>query len=434
MFAALTKKFQDLAFTLSKKQSLSEENISEAVRSVRLALLDADVNYSVVSSFIKRVKEKAVGQEKIKGAAAGDQFIKIVHEELVELMGKEEGELKLKKPLGKILLCGLQGSGKTTHAAKLALLLKKKYHKKPLLVALDRQRPAAIEQLEILAKECGVDCFSCPGEKDPLKVAEQALRMEGYDLMIFDTAGRLHVDEELMQQLEKVKSLIDPEEVLFVASSAVGQDAVKTAQIFDQRIGITGSILTMLDGSTRAGAALSIREVTQKPLLFEGVGEKMTDIQVFNPKSMADRILGMGDIINLVRKAEEQFSKEETKEMEEKFLKATFTFDDYLKQMGALRKMGPIKSLLKMIPGAADLPQIEGSEKELAKTEAIILSMTKEERLGKVELIPSRRRRIADGSGVKIEDVNRLIKGFKQMKQMAKQLPKLQKYLGKKRF
>lgn len=427
MFGSLTKKFQELASQLSKEKVLTEKNISEAVRSVRLALLDADVGYGVVSEFIKKVKAKALGSETVKGVSAGDQFIKVVHEELVHLMGSDEAVLQLKKPLAKLLLCGLQGSGKTTHAAKLARMFKEKYGKTPLLVALDLQRPAAILQLETLGRSIGVPVFSLPGEKNPLVVAKEALKQSGYDLLIFDTAGRLHVDRELMEELLQVKKIVEPQEILFIANSASGQDAVKIAKEFDEQIGITGSILTMLDGTTRAGAALSIREITGKPLLFEGVGERVEDLRVFSPTSMADRILGMGDIINLVKKAEEAFSEEENEALEQKLRKATFTFDDYLKQMKAIRKMGSIKGLLKMMPGMDEMPDLDQSEKEFARIEAMILSMTEDERVGKVELVPSRRRRIAKGSGTSMDEVNRLIKGFKQLLKFAKHMPGLKK-------
>ncbi|MBM3193016.1 MAG: signal recognition particle protein [Chlamydiae bacterium] len=427
MFGSLTKKFQELSYALSKEKVLTEKNISDAVRDVRLALLDADVGYTVVSEFIKKVKAKAIGSEGVKGVSAGDQFIKIVHEELVSLMGSDEAHLDVKKPFSKILICGLQGSGKTTHAAKLAKMFKEKFGKKPLLVALDLQRPAAILQLETLGKSIDVPVFSLPNEKNPVVVAKEALKEIEYDLFIFDTAGRLHVDDELMDELNRVKKIVSPNEVIFIANSASGQDAVKIAKEFDEKIGITGSILTMLDGTTRAGAALSIREITKKPLLFEGVGEKLDDFRVFNPVSMADRILGMGDIINLVKKAEEQFSEEENAELEKKLRKSTFTFDDYLKQMKAIQKMGSIKGLLKMMPGMPELPDLDDSEKEFSKIEAMILSMTKEERVGKAELVPARRRRIAKGSGTTIDDVNRLVKGFKELLKFAKLLPGLKK-------
>ncbi len=432
MFGSLTQKFQDLAVRLAGNKKLTEENISEAVRDVRLALLDADVAYGVVSSFIKKVKAKAIGTEALKGAKAGDQFIKIVHDELVSLMGQEEHKISLKHTPTKILLCGLQGSGKTTHAAKLAKYFKEQFSRKPLIVALDLARPAAIEQLRVLGKSIDVDVYAEPDEKNPIKIVKNALKEPGYDLLIFDTAGRLHIDEALMKELCSVKDVIQPHEVIFIANAASGQDAVKTAKEFDEKIGITGSILTMLDGTTRAGAAISIREVTNKPLLFEGVGEKVGDLQEFNPNSMADRILGMGDVINLMKKAETQFSAEENLKMEEKFRKASFTYEDYLKQMAAIKRMGPLKGLLKMMPGMADnMINIEESEKDFATMEAIILSMSKKERNGQAELIPSRKRRIAKGSGTSMDAVNRLVKGFKQLKTMAKGLPGLKKKFGK---
>ncbi len=420
MFGALTQSFQKIVQGLSREKKLTESNITEAVRTARLALLDADVNYSVVSQLIKKVKAEAVGSDKIQGVHAGDQFLKIVHDKLVEVMGGGEAELSLKKNPSKILLCGLQGAGKTTHAAKLANFLKKKRNKNPLLVALDLQRPGAIEQLKILGGQINVPVFSLPNEKNPVRIAKAALLEKGFDVVIFDTAGRLHIDDALMQELSLLKKEIDPEEVLFVANGASGQDAVTTAQEFNQKIGITHSILTMLDGTTRAGAALSIREITGKPLLFEGVGEKIEDLRPFNPVSMADRILGMGDIINLVKKAEEEFSKEEEMDLEKKMRTASFTFEDYLKQMKALKRMGPLQGILKMLPGMSEMPNLGDAEKEFAKAEAMILSMTPKERQGTVELIPSRRKRIAKGSGRSIDEVNRMIKSFKELKHMAK--------------
>ncbi len=435
MFGALTEKFQNLFNSLSGKKTLTEENISEAVREVRLALLDADVNYAVVGRFIKKVKEKCLGDDVLKSISPGKYFTKIVHDELIELMGSQEEPLILKGVPSVIMLCGLQGSGKTTHSAKIAYYLQQKdKEKKVLLAACDLQRPAAVEQLKRLGAQAGISVFSIEGEKDPLKVAASALekaRKESFEVLIVDTAGRLHVDEELMLQLEKLKGLLNPSEVLFVASCQTGQDAVKTAEEFDKRIGVTGTILTMLDGSARAGAAISIREVTGKPLKFEGIGEKIADLQPFNPKSMADRILGMGDVINLVRKAQEHFSEEDHEEMEKKLLKASFTYGDYLKALSKIKKMGSFKSLLKMIPGIPSLEGIDIDEKEMKGVEAIILSMTAKEREEKVELIPSRRRRIASGSGTNIDDVNRLVKKFKRMKQFFKDMPGLKKQMLK---
>ncbi|MBS0629189.1 MAG: signal recognition particle protein [Verrucomicrobia bacterium] len=427
MFDLLAEKFTTLFSSLSGKKNLTEENISDAVRDVRLALLDADVNYSVASQFVKRVKEKVVGTETIKSVKPGEQFIKVVHEELIALMGKSESELNLVGHPTVILMCGLQGSGKTTTSAKLAAHLKKK-NKKVLVSACDLQRPAAVQQLKLLCQQIDVPVFAIDGENRPLKVANGALdkaRREGFDVLIVDTAGRLHIDEELMKELQGVKNALGPHEILFVANATTGQDAVKTAQEFDQRLGITGSVLTMLDGSARAGAAISITEVTKKPLKFEGVGERVEDLQVFNPQSMADRVLGMGDVINLVKKAEEHIDEKQSAELEKKLRKASFTYDDYLKQMGMMKKMGSFKSLLKMVPGMASLGDLELPEKEFKKTEAIIQSMTPSEREERVELLPSRRRRIALGSGTTIDDVNRLVKGFKNLKKLCKSMPKM---------
>ncbi|MBS0626766.1 MAG: signal recognition particle protein, partial [Verrucomicrobia bacterium] len=377
----------------------------------------------------------SLGDSVLKSVSPDQYFTKIVHDELVDLMGVQEEPLALKGSPAVVMLCGLQGSGKTTHCAKLAYyLLKKDKQKKILLAACDLQRPAAVEQLKRLGEQVGVVVFSVDSEKDPIKVATLALekaKKESFDILIVDTAGRLHVDEELMTQLEKLKKILEPSETLFVASSQTGQDAVKTAQEFDKRISITGTILTMLDGSARAGAAISIREITQKPLKFEGIGEKIADLQPFNPRSMADRILGMGDVINLVRKSQEHFTEQENEEMEKKLLKASFTYGDYLKALSKMKKMGSFKSLLKMIPGMPSLDDIQIDEKEMVEVEAIILSMTPKEREEKVELIPSRRRRIAMGSGTDIEDVNRLVKKFKKMKQFLKDMPSLKKQMLK---
>lgn len=432
MFDNIANKFTELFSSLTNKKLLTEENISDAVRKARLAFLDADVNYSVASQFVKRVKSKALGADIVKSVSASDQFIKIVHEELIELMGSDEAEIKLGPVPSVILLCGLQGSGKTTTSGKLAYFLQKQ-KKKVLVAACDLQRPAAVEQLKRVCSEKNIPVFAIEGEKKPLKVAKEALnqaRKEGADVLIVDTAGRLHVDENLMNELESIKDALNPQEVLFIANATTGQDAVKTAKQFDEKIGITGSVLTMLDGSARAGAAISIVEITQKPLKLEGVGERIDDLQIFNPRSMADRILGMGDVVNLVKKAEEVMDEKEREKLEKKIRKASFTYDDYLKQMGMIKKMGSFKNLMKMIPGLPSLGDLDVSEKEFIKTEAIIQSMTQEEREEKIELIPSRRRRIAEGSGTKIEDVNRLVKGFKKLKKMFKSMPKSMKSMS----
>lgn len=438
MLGNLTDKMQGLLSKLAGKKKLTEENISEAVSEVRLALLEADVNYAVAKQFVKKVKEQALGDAVIKSVTPGQQFIKVVHDELISLMGGGEVPLNIKENQpAVIMLCGLQGSGKTTHCAKLAKYLKKKGEgKTPLLAACDLQRPAAVEQLKTLGAQIGVPVFTLPGETDPVKVAKGALkqaRENGNDVLIVDTAGRLHVDEELMKQLEHVKDALNPSEVLFVANATTGQDAVNTAAEFHKRIHITGSILTMLDGNTRGGAAISIREVTGQPLKFEGIGEKLDDIQPFNPSSMADRILGMGDTINLVRKAQEHINEDDAKKLEEKMRTASFTYEDYLTQIQMVKKMGSIKSLLGMLPGMGSLGNLDIDDKEFFKVEAIIQSMTKDERTEKSELSVPRRKRIAKGSGTQIDDVNKLVKSFKQAKQFFKNMPnmkQLEKMMG----
>lgn len=437
MLGLLTDKMHTLFRKLSGKSKLTEDNISEAVSDVRLALLEADVNYGVVKNLLKRVKEKALGDAVLKSVTPGQQFIKIVHDELAALMGGQEAALNLKGNPPVIMLCGLQGSGKTTASVKLARYLKKKgLIKNPLIAACDLQRPAAIEQLKVLGAQVQVPVFAVEGAVDPVKVARQSLEKackDDFDLLIVDTAGRLHLDEELMKQLEEVKAAINPQEVLFVANAALGQDAVNTAAEFNKRVAITGSILTMLDGNARGGAAISIREVTGQPLKFEGVGEKIEDLQVFNPLSMADRILGMGDTINLVRKAEEHINEDEAKKMEQKLRDATFSYVDYLSQIQMVKKMGSLKGLLSMLPGASQLKELDFNEKEFFRVEAMIQSMTQEEREERCELVPTRRLRIAKGSGTKIDDVNKLVKSFTQAKKFFKNMPnmkQMQKMMG----
>lgn len=439
MLGVLTEKMQGMLAKLAGKSKLTEANIADAVSEVRLALLEADVNYGVAKILVKRIKEKTLGDAVIKSVTPGQQFIKIVHDELVALMGGQEVSLNIQgenKP-AVIMMCGLQGAGKTTHCAKLAKFLKKKGEcKNPLLAACDLQRPAAIEQLKTLGTQIGVPVFSLPGESDPVKVAQAALKeakKNGHDLLIVDTAGRLHIDEELMQQLEKVKLVLSPSEVLFVANATTGQDAVNAAAEFHKRVSITGSILTMLDGNTRGGAAISIREVTGQPLKFEGIGERVDDIQIFNPRSMADRILGMGDTINLVKKAQEHINEEDAKKLEKKIRSATFTYEDYLNQIQMVKKMGSVKSLLGMLPGMSNLRNMDFDDKEFFKVEAIIQSMTIDERTETCELIVPRRKRIAKGSGTHIDDVNKLVKSFKQAKQFFKNMPNmknLEKMMG----
>ncbi len=429
MFHALTEKLQSVFAGLRGHKTLTEENISDAVRQVRLALLDADVNFTVAGEFVRRVKEKVLGGAILKSVSPGQQFIKLVHDELSEFMGAEESALDLKGKVSVVMLCGLQGSGKTTTCAKLsAWISKTEPHKRQLLVACDLQRPAAVDQLQKLGQSLGVAVFTMPGEYNPLKVAKKAMEMaknEGFDVLLVDTAGRLHLDQELMQELEELKNFLEPREVLFVANATTGQDAVRMAAEFDRRVQITGTILTMLDGNARAGAAISIREVTKKPLKFEGVGEKIGDLQVFNPCSMADRILGMGDVINLVKKAQENFDEKQNLDLEKKLRKASFTYEDYLKQMSMVKKMGSFKSILKMLPGMSSLNDLDFSDKEFGKLEAMILSMTIVERQESVDLTHSRRKRIASGSGVQVDDVNRMVKGFKRVKLLLKGMPNL---------
>lgn len=441
MFGSLAEKFGTICSSLMGRGKLTESNLSDAVREVRLALLDADVHFQVAKKFIQRVKEKALGDAVLKSVTPGQQFVKILHEELVELLGGGETELQLAAPLAIWMLCGLQGGGKTTQAAKLAHFLKgKSYRKRPLLVACDLQRPAAVEQLRTLAAQIEVPFFALEGAKDPLEVAREALQLakrEGYSALIVDTAGRQHVDGALMEELQRLKGLLEPHEVLFVANAATGQDAVQTALAFEEKVGITGSILTMLDGDARGGAALSIREVTGKPLKFEGVGERVEDLQLFHAHSLADRILGMGDTINLVKRMQEQVSEEEAKRMEEKVRKATFTYEDSLEQMRALRKMGSLGGLMKMFPGFSQVNMEEMPSQDAMKhMEAIVYSMTARERRGEDLLSVSRRKRIARGSGRPLTEVDRLVKSFEKTKEFCKGVSmkglssKMEKMLG----
>lgn len=437
MLGALTEKMQQLLSRVAGSKKLNENNVAEAVSEIRLALLEADVNYGVAKILVKRIKDKALGEEVLKSVTPGQQFIKIVHDELVELMGGGEASLNLSEKPTVIMVCGLQGSGKTTQCAKLANLLKKnKQSRSPLLAACDLQRPAAVHQLQTLGAQNGIPVFAIAGETDPVKVAKAALekaKHEKHDVLIVDTAGRLHIDNELMDQLVKIKEALQPAEILFVANAATGQDAVNVAAEFNNRVAVTGTILTMLDSNARGGAAISIKEVTGKPLKFEGVGEKIGDIQVFNPSSMADRILGMGDTINLVRKAQEHIDEEDAKKLEKKIRSATFTYEDYMKQIQMVKKMGSFKSLLGMLPGMGSLKEMQFDDKEFYKVEAIIQSMTPDERAEKNELSVPRRKRIAKGSGTTIDDLNRLVKSFKQAKQFFKNMPSmknLEKMMG----
>jgi signal recognition particle subunit SRP54 len=412
--------------------------------------LEADVNFSVVKTFNQRLRErlKETPIEKLSGVSPVQQVIKLIHDELVHLLGgKEEREtttdpeawkqklvfdpslLNLQKPFTSILLCGLQGSGKTTQVGKLARFIRKNLPQKRILVAAcDLQRPQAIEQLDILCKQAGVDIYRGSGSVAEVAKAAYKLAKESYDILITDTAGRLYIDETLMDELHAVRDQVHPDEVLFVASAAMGQDVAKSAQAFHERMTLSGSIISMLDGDAKGGAVLSIHMMTGCPIKFEGVGEKLDDLQLFNAHSMADRLLGMGDTINLVRKMQEHVNENDNKDLEKKLLTATFTYEDFLKQLQTIKRMGSLASLLKMLPGASNLPI---DEKRMAQTEAMILSMTPAERSQKVELVVSRRKRIAKGAGVRLEEVHQMVKTFQQMRDLAKNLPNLKQQMKK---
>jgi len=430
MFENLQDRLNGLFRKISGQARMSEENIKEALREVRVALLDADVSYRATKSFIKSVEERAVGQEVLKSLTPGQQVIKIVHEELVELMGGKQPPPEL--PGGSrqvIMLMGLQGSGKTTTAAKLADHYKEK-GRRPLLVAADVYRPAAIDQLQVLGKQIDVPVFSLGAEADPVDIAKQALAhadKEVLDVVILDTAGRLHIDDTMMTELEKVKEVSGPYWRLFVADSMTGQDATQQAEEFNSKIGIDGVILTKLDGDTRGGAAISIRAVTGCPILFAGMGEKLDSLEVFHPDRMASRILGMGDVLTLIEKAEAVYTEEEAKKLEKKIRKAEFNFNDFLDQIQQIRNMGGVKAILSMVPGMsgnAGLKNLDLGEKEIDKCETIVFSMTKTERLHPSIISGSRRKRIAAGSGTTIQDVNQLCTRFDQMKKMMKKMSK----------
>jgi signal recognition particle subunit SRP54 len=427
MFENLQDKLDGVFRRLSGQARMTEKNIEEALREVRVALLDADVSYRAAKSFIKQVEERAIGGDVLKSLTPGQQVIKIVHEELIALMGGEE-QVREELPRGSrqvVMLMGLQGSGKTTTAAKLANFYKKE-GRRPLLVAADVYRPAAIDQLKVLGSRIEVPVFDLGADVDPVRIVREALEYadkEVLDTVILDTAGRLHVDEDMMGELRRVKDLAHPYWCLFVADSMTGQDATQQAETFHEKIGIDGVILTKLDGDTRGGAAISIRAVTGKPILFAGMGEKLDNLEVFHPDRMASRILGMGDVLTLIEKAEAQYTEEEERKIQKKIRQADFNFNDFLDQLHKVRDMGGIKEVLSYLPGMggnAALKNMDVGEKELAKCEAIVHSMTKEERLYPKIISGSRRKRIADGSGTQVNDVNRLLTQFDQMRKMLK--------------
>ena len=426
MFENLSERLERSFKILKGQGSITEINVAETLKDVRRALLDADVNYNVARDFTNQVKEKALGQNVLTAVNPGQMMVKIVHDELATLMGSEAVAINLKGSPAIILMSGLQGSGKTTFSGKLANMLKKQEQRKPLLVACDVYRPAAIQQLHVLGEQIGVPVYSEPDSKDPVQIARNAIaraQQEGLDTVIIDTAGRLAVDEEMMNEISSIKEAIRPDETLFVVDSMTGQDAVNTAAEFDKRLDFDGVILTKLDGDSRGGAALSIRSVVNKPIKFVGTGEKMEALQVFHPSRMADRILGMGDIVSLVERAQQQYDEEEAKRLEAKIAKNQFDFDDFLAQIAQIKKMGNLKDLVSMIPGVGKMVKdLDISNDAFKGIEAIIHSMTPEERAKPSLLDGSRRKRIADGSGTSVAEVNRLIQQFDQVSKVMRKM------------
>ena len=424
MFENLSDRLERSFKILKGEGKITEINVAETLKDVRRALLDADVNYKVAKTFTDTVKKKALGMNVLTAVKPSQLMVKIVHDELAELMGGEAAELNLNGRPSIILMSGLQGSGKTTFSGKLANMLKNKQHKNPLLVACDVYRPAAIEQLKVVGKQIGVPVYSEPESKDVVSIANNAIReakAKSYDVVIVDTAGRLAVDEEMMNEIETLKNAINPNETLFVVDSMTGQDAVNTAKEFNDRLDFDGVVLTKLDGDTRGGAALSIRTVVTKPIKFVGTGEKMEAIDVFHPSRMADRILGMGDIVSLVERAQEQFDEEEARRLQKKIQKNKFDFNDFLGQIEQIKKMGNLKDLAAMIPGVGKaIKDVDIDDNAFKGIEAIIKSMTPKERTNPEILNQSRRMRIAKGSGTNIQEVNRLIKQFDQTRKMMK--------------
>ncbi|WP_203246200.1 signal recognition particle protein [Sporosarcina beigongshangi] len=438
-FEGLAQRLQGTLQKITGKGKISEADVKEMMREVRFALIEADVNLKVVKEFVKTVSERAVGQDVMKSLTPGQQVVKIVKDELTNLMGGEQNPIQFaRKSPTVIMMVGLQGAGKTTTSGKLATVLRKRHNKKPLLVAADVYRPAAIQQLETLGKQLTVPVFALGTDVSPVEIVRQALaeaEKEHHDVVIIDTAGRLHVDEVLMQELQDIQELSKPDEVFLVVDAMTGQDAVNVAQNFNETVGITGVVLTKLDGDTRGGAALSIRSVTDKPIKFVGMGEKMDALEPFHPERMASRILGMGDVMSLIEKAQENVDEEKAKELEQKFRTQSFTLDDFLDQLQQVKKMGPIDELLKMMPGANKIKGLENAkvdEGQMGRVEAVIQSMTISERNTPEIINANRRKRIAKGSGTTIQDVNRLLKQFEDMKKMMKQMTGMQQK-GKKK-
>ncbi|AMW98396.1 signal recognition particle protein [Rummeliibacillus stabekisii] len=428
-FEGLAERLQGTINKIKGKGKVNEQDVKEMMREVRFALIEADVNLKVVKTFIKKVSERAVGQDVMKSLTPGQQVIKIVKDELTNLMGGEQSPIKFAtKPPTVIMMVGLQGAGKTTTTGKLANVLRKKYNRKPLLVAADVYRPAAVQQLQTLGKQLSLPVFALGTDISPVEIVRQALekaKEEHHDVVLVDTAGRLHIDENLMQELKDIRGLKEPDEVFLVVDAMTGQDAVNVAESFNEAVGITGVILTKLDGDTRGGAALSIRSVTEKPIKFVGMGEKMDALEQFHPERMASRILGMGDVMTLIEKAQATVDEDKARELEEKFKTQSFTLDDFLDQMSQVKKLGPLDEILKMLPGANKIKGLENAkidDKQIGHIEAIILSMTPAEKTNPEIINASRRKRIAKGSGSSVQEVNRLIKQFDDMKKMMKQM------------
>ena len=424
MFENLSERLERSFKILKGEGKITEVNVAETLKDVRKALLDADVNYKVAKTFTDTVKEKALGQDVLTSVRPSQLMVKIVHDELTALMGGDAVELELKGRPSVILMSGLQGSGKTTMSGKLALMLKNKKHRRPLLVACDVYRPAAIDQLSVLGEQIDVPVYKEEGNKNPIAIAQNAIKeakAKNYDVVIVDTAGRLAVDEQMMQEIAAIKEAVTPDQILFVVDSMTGQDAVNTAKEFNDRLDFNGVVLTKLDGDTRGGAALSIRTVVSKPIMFVGTGEKLEALDVFHPSRMADRILGMGDIVSLVERAQEQFDEEEAKKLTKKLARNQFDFNDFLAQIAQIKKMGNIKDLMGMIPGVGkQIKDLDIDDNAFKSVEAIIYSMTPYERSHPDAINGSRRQRIAKGSGTNIQEVNRLLKQFEQTRKMMK--------------
>lgn len=426
MFESLGDRLQNVVSKIKGYGKITEENISEMTREIRLALLEADVNYKVVKEFVNNVKEKALGEEVKKSLKPGDVFVKIVKDELTELLGGEKEELNTKGNPATLMLVGLQGSGKTTTIGKLSNLLRKKYKKKPLLVACDVYRPAAIDQLKQIGNQLNIEVYE-EGKNDPVEIANHAIsyaKEKGYDYVLIDTAGRLHIDDNLMQELDNIKDFVNPDEILLVIDSMMGQDAINVIEGFNNALPLTGVILTKLDGDTKGGVALSVRHLTNVPIKFIGVSEKMDGIDTFDPERMAGRILGMGDIIALVEKATEAIDEKEAEKAAKKMQSGKFDLEDFLSQMKQIKKLGPLENLLKLIPGASKmgLNNVKIDPKQMAHVEAIVLSMTPKERRNPDIIKASRKTRIAKGCGLSVQEVNKLLTQFEQMKKMMKQI------------